>query len=163
MDDVVRFMTEQDIPQVVDIEEECYGTISWGPGDFRSRILGPSPSYVVETGEKVLGFVVWTMTPALIVIDNTVVHSDHRRRGLGRKLLARVLSKTTDTCDNATTHRRAVAFVPESCVSMQLLLKDFEFYCCVPKGIIRDDSTGADGSPEDTYEFTTGMEPVSQC
>lgn len=89
---MIRPATLTDLPALVALEQEVFGTDAWSEVSLREEITGPGRNFVVSDD---LGGYAVTMTGGDIVdLLRIVVHPDKRRRGLASELLDAVLEDT---------------------------------------------------------------------
>jgi ribosomal-protein-alanine N-acetyltransferase len=90
-------MTPADVPSVVAIERRSFAR-PWTPTSFARELgLAWSTAEVVEetrlAGPRVIGYVVsWSVADEMHLM-NVAVHPGRRRRGVGRRLVDRVLAE----------------------------------------------------------------------
>ncbi|HEX8493327.1 MAG TPA: ribosomal protein S18-alanine N-acetyltransferase [Pyrinomonadaceae bacterium] len=95
-------MTEHDLLEVVEIEEEC-GLSRWGWDGYYTELLSEQsvlmfvarPLMTERTSEveQVAGFIAARMAADDLHINNVAVREQYRRRGIGGALLAAVLER----------------------------------------------------------------------
>jgi ribosomal protein S18 acetylase RimI-like enzyme len=139
----LRCMVQRDLPHVLHIEQQA-STPRWTLQDFLTVFQsGDTASWVAEISGRVVGFVVYSVTPQVdeeepvseseakarfadgeqtprpvrICLLNIGVAPEWRRRGIGRALLERLNKKLRVTQDCIQ------AMVPESNLPIQLFLK----------------------------------------
>lgn len=139
----LRCMVQRDLPHVLHIEQQAPQP-RWTLQDFLTVFQsGDTASWVAETGGRVVGFVVYSVTPQIdldeqepesalrsrlaetvqgpqpvrIALLNIGVAPEWRRRGIGRALLERLNKKLRLAQDCIQ------AMVPETNLSAQLFLK----------------------------------------
>lgn len=89
---VVRLMEEKDIPQLVDIEKECF-SMPWSEKAFKdSYELSYTHFLVAEVGGNVAGYVGVYRVGDEADITNVAVSSIYRRKGIGKSLLRELIS-----------------------------------------------------------------------
>jgi ribosomal-protein-alanine N-acetyltransferase len=86
-------MTTGDLDQVAQIESSCFSN-PWPRESFRHD-LSDRRAYtlVAKEGEKVLAYLVAYIIEEELQIANIAVRAEHRRRGIGERLLAEALSR----------------------------------------------------------------------
>jgi ribosomal-protein-alanine N-acetyltransferase len=97
---IVR-MTEHDLLEVVEIEEQC-GLSRWGWAAYYAELQGgnrelmlvakPVHSAIIESS-PLAGYIVARETAGELHINNVAVRPQHRRRGIGAALLGRILEE----------------------------------------------------------------------
>jgi ribosomal-protein-alanine N-acetyltransferase len=75
------------------IEKTSY-RVPWSAGFFRQEMqVACARSILAETEGRIVGYVLYWLLPGAVDIHNLAVHTDYRRRGLGRSLLNRVVAE----------------------------------------------------------------------
>lgn len=87
---LLRPMGQQDLPQVTAIEEAVY-PFPWTLGIFQDCLRVGYCCWVMELHETVLGYGVMSVVIDESHLLNLCVHPDWQGRGLGRKLIRRLL------------------------------------------------------------------------
>jgi len=99
----LRIMREDDLDAVLAIERACFPS-PWSRENFLYEIRHnpAAANWVLEHGGVILGYAcVWFLGPEL-KINNIAIHDDHRRRGLGGRLLRALLAKARELgCETA--------------------------------------------------------------
>lgn len=118
----VRWMIRRDLPTVLNIEERCF-EYPWGENDFiaalRQRtIIG----MVAERGDQVVGFMIYELHKTRLHLLSMAVDPDYSRRGIGRTMIEKLVSKLTYQGRN-----RLVLEVRESNLPAQLFFKSLGF------------------------------------
>lgn len=94
-------MTEHDLLEVVEIEETS-GLSRWGWSAYYAELQGKNSHLMLvaridsheKTGRtKLAGYIVARMGADELHINNVAVRQDYRRRGIGRRLLDRILEE----------------------------------------------------------------------
>jgi len=98
-----RPMQEQDLDAVVSVEQAAY-THPWSLGIFRDCLRVGYCCWVGELGGAVIGHGVLSVAVGEAHLLNLCVHPEWQGRGLGRKLLRRMLRLARD-------HRADTAFL----------------------------------------------------
>lgn len=99
----IRRMTEDDIPQAVEIENMCFSE-PWSEGSYRSCFAGDGTQswfYVAvreEEPEKLLGMIGLTRMGEDGEISNVAVRPENRGNGIARMLLEKVLEDGREGC-----------------------------------------------------------------
>lgn len=87
-----RWMIRRDLPAVVGIERQTVAP--WSEDDFLHCLRQRACIGVVaEIGDRVLGFMVYTLAEGVIRLENLAVRADVRRRGIGTGLVNRLKSR----------------------------------------------------------------------
>ena len=88
----IRRAVSADVPALAEIERACF-TDPWSPAGLDETIQYETAiSLVAELGADVVGYVMARISGEEGEILNLAVLSTHRRRGIGRELLARGLA-----------------------------------------------------------------------
>jgi len=90
----LRIMREDDLDAVLAIEQSCFPS-PWSRQNFLHEIRHnpAAANWVLDHDGSILGYAcVWFLGPEL-KINNIAIHDDHRRRGLGGRLLRALLAK----------------------------------------------------------------------
>jgi len=86
-------MTTADLDEVMRIERTSF-RFPWSAGFFRQELqVACARSILAEIDGKIVGYVLFWVLPGAIDIHNIAVHVDHRRRGIARLLLERVIGE----------------------------------------------------------------------
>lgn len=89
----LRPATSADVDAVSALEVLLFGVDAWSPTAVREELTGPRRFAVVACAPDVVGYAV-TMTAGDVVdLQRIAVHPDHRRNGVARVLLARVVEE----------------------------------------------------------------------
>ena len=93
----IRWMTRRDFPAILAIEAASSES-PWGEDDFirplRERnVIGA----IAERGDEVLGFMVYRLHPSHVELINLAIAPGHRRRGVGRQMVAKLVGKLSIT------------------------------------------------------------------
>lgn len=94
----VRWMINRDMPEVLYIEEQSFEH-KMGKDDFlrclnQSNCIGT----VAELDDKVVGFIIYEFHNTNLHILDFVVHPDYRRKGVGRQMVEKLISKLSNEC-----------------------------------------------------------------
>ncbi len=118
----VRWMLRRDMPEIMEIENG-----SWDVPESEDDIIKALREkncigMVAEEGDKVVGYVVYTLHKIRMEIMHFAVHPDRRREGIGTVIVERLQGKLSP-------HRRTGLFVNVSEWNMegQLFLRDVGF------------------------------------
>ena len=91
----LRAMEVEDLEQVMMIEELSY-THPWAQGIFRDCLRVGYCSWVMEIDEEVIGYGVMSIAADEAHVLNICIQPDFHGRGLGRKILHRLLTLAKD-------------------------------------------------------------------
>lgn len=92
------------IPSVLEIEHRAF-TTPWTAEMFRQEVQDNqlSRSYVVRSGERLVGyFVAWFLQDEVHLL-NIAVHEDYQRRGIGRRMMRYLLELASFERKNMVT------------------------------------------------------------
>lgn len=108
-----------DLPRVLEIDAAAYGRLAWSSEVFRKSTRG---QYTVAIGAhdttgKILGYSIHEMVHGGYGLIRLAVDPACQRRGVGRALVNRVMSKLTPD------RPRLVASVPDVCLAGHCLLR----------------------------------------
>jgi [ribosomal protein S18]-alanine N-acetyltransferase len=99
----LRTMREDDLDQVAAIEQGAY-EFPWSPGIFRDCLRAGYGCWVLEEAGRVIGYALLSVAAGEAHILNLCIAPAHQRRGLGRRMLLRLL-------DLARWHRAERVFL----------------------------------------------------
>jgi [ribosomal protein S18]-alanine N-acetyltransferase len=99
----LRAMREDDLEQVATIEGNAY-EFPWSPGIFRDCLRAGYGCWVLEEADRVIGYALLSVAAGEAHILNLCIDPAHQRRGLGRRMLLRLL-------DLARWHRAERVFL----------------------------------------------------
>ncbi|NNJ90220.1 MAG: ribosomal protein S18-alanine N-acetyltransferase [Gammaproteobacteria bacterium] len=91
----LRTMEQEDLEQVMDIEELCYSH-PWTHGIFSDCLRVGYCCWVMELDGDIIGYGVMSVAAGEAHILNICILPDFQGRGLGRKILARLLLLAKD-------------------------------------------------------------------
>lgn len=83
---IVRRMTLEDIPRVVQIEEECF-SVPWSKKGFEDSLKRTDTVFLVCEEEQVIGYIGMYLSFEEGEITNVAVGCAHRNRGCATRLL----------------------------------------------------------------------------
>jgi len=118
----IRWMIRRDMPEVLQAEQDSF-EYSWTEEDFlRCLRQRNCIGMVAEQGEKVVGFMIYELHKIKLHILNFAVSPVCRRVGVGRQMIAKLISKLS-------SHRRTriTLEVRETNVAAQLFFKAMGF------------------------------------
>jgi [ribosomal protein S18]-alanine N-acetyltransferase len=115
-------MTAADLDAVMAIERSSFA-YPWSPRFFLQELQVPcARSILGEINERIVGYVLFWLLPNEIDVHNLAVHSEFRRRGIGRLLLQQVVIEARCRSSNRVTLE-----VRQSNVSAQKLYESLGF------------------------------------
>ena len=89
----IRPMMPTDLDQVMAIERSSF-PFPWSTGFFLEELrVECARSLVVEIKGSIVGYVLFWLLPDEIDVHNVAVHTEFRRRGIGRVLLEHVIEQ----------------------------------------------------------------------
>lgn len=87
----IERMTEDDIDEVARVERSCFSD-PWSKTSFQEELKhGFSVLLVVKSGKKLVGYTCLWHIDSQMEIANFAVSPEYRRRGIGRRMMERVL------------------------------------------------------------------------
>jgi [ribosomal protein S18]-alanine N-acetyltransferase len=96
-------MTAADLDAVMAIERSSFA-YPWSPRFFLQELQVPcARSILGEINERIVGYVLFWLLPDEIDVHNLAVHSEFRRRGIGRLLLQQVVIEARCRSSNRVT------------------------------------------------------------
>jgi [ribosomal protein S18]-alanine N-acetyltransferase len=120
----IRWMIRRDMAEVLDIENLCF-QFPWSQDDFiRALKQRPCIGQVAELDGRVAGFMVYELDRTKIKILNFAVMPALQRRGIGRAMAQKLISKLT-----AQRRKRISLEVRESNLDAQLFWQAMGFQC----------------------------------
>lgn len=135
----VRWMILSDMPEVLEIEHGSYVN-GWTEEEFlRCLRVRNCIGMVAEQDERVVGFMLYELQKKSLAILNFAVHSHYRRRGVGTRLIGKLVSKL------CMDRRKLITVdIRETNLTAQLFLRDCGFFAMSSVTGMYDD-TGEDG------------------
>ena len=132
-------MIPADLDQVMAIERASV-PFPWSTRFFLEELrVECARSLVVEIGTRVVGYVLFWLLPDEIDVHNVAVHSEFRRRGIGRVLLEQVVEQGRERQLSKVTLE-----VRESNIPAQMLYRSMGFtHAGVRKGYYADNGEDA--------------------
>jgi ribosomal-protein-alanine N-acetyltransferase len=132
-------MIPADLDQVMAIERASF-PFPWSTRFFLEELrVECARSLVVEIGTRVVGYVLFWLLPDEIDVHNVAVHSEFRRRGIGRVLLQQVVEQGRERQLSQVTLE-----VRESNIPAQMLYRSMGFtHTGVRKGYYADNGEDA--------------------
>lgn len=121
----MRWLIRADLPAVAAIDAASFSE-PWSADELLAAIRTTGGSgAVAEDDEDVVGFVIYDLQPARIVVRRLAVTPAFRRRGIGRALLDRVRERLYSSGDRRSIYLE----VPEDSLSGQLWLRSLGVPC----------------------------------
>lgn len=118
----IRWMLRRDIPEVLNIEKECF-EFPWSEDDFiRCLRQRNCIGMVAEHDEKVVGFMIYELPKTKIHLLNIATAVQYRRQGVATQMAAKLVSKLANQRRN-----KIVLEVRETNLNAQLFLRDVGF------------------------------------
>jgi ribosomal-protein-alanine N-acetyltransferase len=118
----IRWMIRRDMPEVLQTEQTSF-EFAWTEEDFlRCLRQRNCIGMVAEQSEKVVGFMIYELHKSKLHILNFAVHPGFRRNGIGKQMVAKLISKLS-------SHRRTriTLAVRETNLPAQLFFRSQEF------------------------------------
>jgi ribosomal-protein-alanine N-acetyltransferase len=92
-----------DLDEIMAIERASF-PFPWSPRFFLQEIQVPcARSVLAQADGKIVGYVLFWLLPDEVDIHNIAVHSEYRRRGIGRMLLQQVVAAARKRQSNRVT------------------------------------------------------------
>lgn len=136
----IRWMIRRDMPEVLEIENSAF-EFPWSEDDFiRCLRQRNCIGMVAEYDEHVVGFMIYELHKNQLHILNFSVNEAFRRRGVGRQMVGKLISKLSHQRRN-----RILLEVRETNLSAQLFFRDVGFRAVT---VLRDHY---DDTIEDAY------------
>jgi len=153
----IRWMIRRDLHEVLAIEHSSFPH-PWSEPDFlhalRQRNCIGMVAHSTDGLESILGFMVYNLYPRHIEVLDFAVHPAHRRQGIGRQMVDKLVSKLS-------RHRRTrlLITVPETWLGQQLFFRDMGF---LATDVMRE---ACMATGEDVYlmEYELGGGPDEAC
>ena len=94
---VIRKMTPEDIPAVIDLDQKSF-SLPWPERSFRFEVMENPASHcwVAELDGKVVGMIVVWLIVDEAHVATIAAHPDFRRQGVAKRLLAYALRQLID-------------------------------------------------------------------
>jgi len=136
----IRWMIRRDMPEVLDIEGESF-EFPWSEEDFiRCLRQRNCIGMVAEYQQRVVGFMIYELHKTRLHILNFSVAKQFRRRGVGRQMVDKLISKLS-----SGRRTRIVLEIRETNLPAQLFFRDSGFRAV---SVLR---SYYDDTPEDAY------------
>ena len=147
----IRWMIRRDMASVLAIEASCF-EYAWTEEDFiRCLRQRNCIGMVAEVDNQVVGFMIYELHKTRLHILNFAVDADHRRRGIGRSMLEKLLGKLSHERRN-----RIMLEVRETNLEAQLFFKTLGFRAI---SVLRD---FYDDTIEDAYLMQYRYQPTDE-
>jgi ribosomal-protein-alanine N-acetyltransferase len=92
----VREMTSYDLDEVLAIERTSFPT-PWTKAMFREELFIPlCHDLVAMSGERIVGYICFSIVVDEVHLRNIAVHSDWKRRGIASKMIAEMISLSSE-------------------------------------------------------------------
>ncbi len=89
----IRWMIRRDMPEVLAIERDSF-EFPWSEEEFLACLRQRNCiGMVAEHDQRVVGFMVYELNKTRIHVLNFAVACDHRRQGVGRQMIAKLVAK----------------------------------------------------------------------
>jgi ribosomal-protein-alanine N-acetyltransferase len=133
-------MIRRDMPDVLDIERQCF-EFPWSDEEFvRSLRQRNCIGMVAEHEDRVVGFMIYELHKTRIHVLNFAVAPEFRRRGVGTQMVAKLVSKLS-----SQRRSRIMLEVRETNLAAQLFFRESGFRAVSVLHAFYDDT------PEDAY------------
>lgn len=136
----IRWMIRRDMADVLDIENECF-EFPWSEDDFiRCLRQRNCIGMVADQDDKVVGFMIYELHKNRLHVLNFAVANEHRRQGIGNRMVAKLTGKLSDQRRN-----RILLEVRETNLAAQLFFRSQGFRAVSVLRSFYEDT------PEDAY------------
>jgi len=102
----LRLMSQEDVPQVTEIDREAFPTL-WPPANYERELKNGLAHYIVAgdegAGHHIIGFAGLWMLVDEAHITNIAVREKHRRQGIGERLLIATIELAIELGANLIT------------------------------------------------------------
>ena len=147
----IRWMIRRDMPAVLGIENNCF-EFAWTEEDFiRCLRQRNCIGMVAEKDDEVVGFMIYELHKNRLHILNFAVHEEHRRHGVGKAMVSKLLGKLSHERRN-----RIMLEVRETNLEAQLFFKSLGFRAI---SVLRD---FYDDTVEDAYLMQFRYQPTAE-
>ena len=94
MDAHIRWMIRCDMPEVIEIESQCFGSFAWDEEDFlRALRQRNCIGMVAEHKEAVVGYMVYELHKTQLHLINFAVLPEHHRKRVGAAMVVKLADK----------------------------------------------------------------------
>ena len=136
----IRWMIRRDMPEVLAIEKAGF-EFPWSEDEFvRCLRQRNCIGMVAETDDQIVGFMIYELHKNRLHVLNFAVHPAFRRRGIGRQMIEKLISKLSSQRRN-----RIMLEVRETNLPAQLFFRELGLRAVAVLREFYDDS------PEDAY------------
>lgn len=140
MDVAIRWMIKIDLARVLDIENQSF-EFPWTEDEFIQCLRNRNCiGLVAKCDSRIAGYMIYELHKHKLHVLSFAVAEEFRRRGVGRKMVEKLVSKLS-----ATGRRRLILEVRESNLASQLFFRSCGFKCVSVLQNYYDDT------PEDAY------------
>ena len=109
---IIRQMTREDIPRIVQIEQECF-SLPWSENVLSSELKNPLSLWVVATDDgAVIGYVGAQIVPDEADMMNLAVDAQYRRQGIGKALVEHLIASLQERMVRSLTLEVRVSNAP---------------------------------------------------
>lgn len=94
----IRLATEADLSQIMDLEKASFGSDAWSKATMRAELMAPHTTYLVAfENDQIVGYAGLSKVASSDSSDiqTIAVASSHRRTGIGRELMNRLIAKAS--------------------------------------------------------------------
>jgi ribosomal-protein-alanine N-acetyltransferase len=138
----IRWMIRRDMAEVMEIEHLCF-SLPWTEEELIKFLRGRNNiGMVAEYGDRVVGFMLYSLYKNRIYLEALGVHPDCQRERIGRQMFEKLFAKLSNKGRTFMS-----AMVREGNLSAQLFFKSVGFRC------YQTIKEAYDGSDEDGYMF----------
>ena len=147
----IRWMIRRDMPEVLDIEQQSF-EFSWSEEDFiRCLRQRNCIGMVAEYDERVVGSMIYELHKTRLHILNFSVQDEFRRRGVGKSMVDKLISKLSFQRRN-----RIMLEIRETNLAAQIFFRESGFRAVSVLRDFYDDTT------EDAYLMQYRYQPAEQ-
>lgn len=139
----IRWMIRRDMPEVLAIEEDCFGPFAWQEENFINSLRQRNCiGMVAECDDKIVGYMLYELHHKRLVIKNFAVTEGCQREGIGTQMVEKLKGKLTQQ-----RRRHITLEVRETNLGAQLFFRSMGFRAT---GVLQDHY---DECKEDAYCF----------
>ena len=119
MDVHIRWMIRRDMPEVLEIESQCFGSFAWDEDDFLNALRHRNCiGMVAEHKDAVIGFMVYELHKTQLHLLNFAVLPKHHGQGVGDAMVIKLVGKLSPK-----RRERITCEIRESNLSAQLFFR----------------------------------------